>query len=343
LLLVLIYVAVCCGAGIFISEVTLHPGRRVLKERDQKQAQEMARRHNSLLVEVVISSLDGTSLQAWSIHPQKSNGDAVILLHGLGDNRMGMIGYAEMLVNRGFTVLMPDARAHGASGGTTATFGLLESDDIRRWLAWVQDHEHPNCVFGFGESMGAAQLLQSLAVKSNFCAVAAESPFASFREIAYDRVGQFFHTGPWLGRSVLRPVVEIAFWYSRRKYGFNFEKVSPELAVAASRIPILLIHGRDDRNIPVRHSRAIALENPDAALWEVPGADHCGAISVAGEEFERRVVAWFEQHDQPERTITWRRNNEDDFCRFCTRISRIATSIYVFRTTVFAPFRIFPV
>lgn len=217
---------------------------------------------------------------------------------------MGMIGYAEILVNRDFTVLMPDARAHGASGGAIASFGLLEADDIHRWLSWVQEREHPKCIYGLGESMGAAQLLQSLALEPRFCAAVAESPFASFREIAYDRIGQFFHTGSWLGRSVLRPVVEIAFWYSRRKYGFDFEKVSPEVAVATSQVPILLIHGRDDRNIPVRHSRAIALENPNLPLWEVPGADHCGAINVAEEEFERRVVGWFEEHTGAGRPIT---------------------------------------
>lgn len=292
------YLTACSAAGIFISEVTLHPGKRVLAIQDEQQAREVAQRHDSLLNDISISAFDGITLQAWSIRPQKTNGQAVILFHGLGDNRMGMIGYAEMLVNHGFTVLMPDARAHGASDGTAATFGLLEGHDIQVWLSWLQEHDRPTCIFGLGESMGAAQLLQSLAVESHFCAVIAESAFASFREIAYDRVGQFFHTGPWLGHTVLRPVVEMAFLYSRVRYGFDFEHVSPELAIAKSRVPVLLIHGRDDRNIPVRHSRAIVLENPSVTLWEVPGADHCGAISMAREEFERRVMGWFEQHEE---------------------------------------------
>lgn len=61
----------------------------------------------------------------------------VILLHGLSDNRLGMIGYAELLLAHGFAVLMPDARAHGASGGDLATYGLLESDDIHEWFDWL--------------------------------------------------------------------------------------------------------------------------------------------------------------------------------------------------------------
>ncbi len=151
----------------------------------------MAQRHNSQLREVEIPAFDGIALRAWEIRPSRENGKAVILFHGLSDNRMGMIGYAEMLTSHGFTVLLPDARAHGASGGELATYGLWEADDIHRWLDWLQQKEQSNCVFGLGESMGAAQLLQSLKDHYGFCAVVGESPFSDFREIAYDRVAVF--------------------------------------------------------------------------------------------------------------------------------------------------------
>ena len=147
-----------------------------------------------------------------------------------------------------------------------------------------------------GESMGAAQLLQALRSTQDFCAVAVESPFSSFREIAYERVGQFFHSGPWLGRYLLRPVIEMAFHYAHWRYKLDFERISPEEMIQASKVPVLLIHGQQDRNIPARHSRRIAAMNPGVSLWEVAGADHCGAINVAHEEFERRLMAWFESH-----------------------------------------------
>lgn len=191
---------------------------------------------------------------------------------------------------------MPDARAHGASGGDLAAYGLLESDDIHRWFDWLEQKEHPDCIFGFAESMGAAQLLRSLRSEPHFCAVAAESSFSSLREIAYDRVGQFFHTGRWLGRTVLRPVVEVAFAYASWKYKLDLGQASPESAVAVTRVPVLLIHGRDDGNIPVRHSRRIAARNPTVALWEVPDADHCGAISAAPHEFGQKLIGWFGNH-----------------------------------------------
>jgi hypothetical protein len=64
-------------------------------------------------------------------------------------------------------------------------------------------------------SANAAQLLQSLDTHPNFCAVAAESSFSNFREIAYDRMGQPFHLGPWFGRTILRPLIEVAFLRAR--------------------------------------------------------------------------------------------------------------------------------
>ncbi len=295
-LFVLGYLVLCCAAGLFVAEGTLHPARRQLTEDDKRHAITLAQRHDAQLTEVAISASDGTLLRAWELRRVPDNGQTVILLHGLSDNRMGMIGYAEILLTHGFMVVLPDASAHGASAGTLATYGLLESEDIRRWLDWIQDHEHPSCVFGFGESMGAAQLLQSLRDKPGFCAVGAESPFSDFREIAYDRVGQFFHTGPGLGRSLLRPVVEVAFVYAHWRYGLDLENVSPELALSHTNIPILLIHGQQDSNIPVRHSRVIAAHNLGVALWEVPGADHCGAISVAPKAFEQRLINWFATH-----------------------------------------------
>jgi pimeloyl-ACP methyl ester carboxylesterase len=65
-------------------------------------------------------------------------------------------------------------------------------------------------------------------------------------------------------------------------------------AVAQTKVPVLLIHGQIDSNIPVRHSRQIHSRNPATVLWEVPNADHCGAISTAPREFETRIVDWFQ-------------------------------------------------
>jgi uncharacterized protein len=289
-LLVFAYAAISAVMGIVLAEATLHPAKRALMA--QNEAWLLNITNDNLAFEAVsIKANDGIQLRAWSLYPKNQVVDAVMLLHGMGDDRSGMTGYAELLLKQGYSVLLPDARAHGASGGELATYGLLERDDIRRWFEWLELNQSPPCIFALGESMGAAQLLQSLEVEPGFCAIVAESSFSTFREIAYDRVGQFFQTGPWLGRSILWPVVEAAFLYSQWKYGLKTAKISPEDAVAKSQVPILLIHGALDGNIPARHSRRIQARNKSVVLWEVPKADHCGAISTAHDEFEARLIS----------------------------------------------------
>lgn len=292
-----LYVAGTIFGGIGLGWMTLHPRRRSLTSKDEQRAEAATHDENAALSNVQIVTSDGIILRAWFVRPAQTNGNSVLLLHGVTDNRLGMYGYGDWLLKNHYSVLLPDARAHGVSGGELATYGIRESNDIHQWVNWLEANDHSRCVFGLGESMGAGQLLQSLAKESRFCAVVAESPFATFREVAYARFGRPFHVGPWLGRTFFRPTVDVGFLYVRLRYGLNLETASPEWAVVGTHVPVLLIHGLNDRNIPPYHSDRIQAQNPeDIVLWKVPGAVHTGAHAVAPQEFERRVLDWFSTH-----------------------------------------------
>jgi hypothetical protein len=139
--------------------------------------------------------------------------------------------------------------------------------------------------------MGAAQLLESLRTTPGFCAVVAECPFASFREASYDRLAERLDAGAWLGRTLLRPAVDTGFLYTRWKYGVDWDQASPSNAVAASSVPVLLVHGKKDTNLPPRHSEMILEHSssraPSVVLWEPEDAGHTGA---AGGRRRRQVV-----------------------------------------------------
>jgi uncharacterized protein len=295
-IVVICYAVFCAILAIFLGELAFRPQRVPVNER--QSAEDTAARFGAALQDVSVTSMDGSHLQGWFARPVHANGDAVILLHGVGDNRQGMMGFAELFLSNGFAVLMPDSRAQGESGGAFPTYGLKESNDVHRWFDWLVMQQHPKCVFGMGESMGAAIILQ--AVKTTpFCAIVAESSFASFRQIAYVRVGQFFHTGTWLGKVALRPAVELAFLYGELTRGINLADASPERSVVGSHVPIFLIHGLADDNIPFQQSERIRAHDPvDIVLWEVPLAGHCGAVNAAGPEFDTRVLGWFTSHDR---------------------------------------------
>ncbi len=249
------------------------------------------------LQDVSIHAADGVTLKGWYVHPHDFNGNSVILLHGITDNREGVRGYAKLFLEHGYAVLLPDARRHGESGGELATYGIKESDDIHRWVSWMFEHDPPHCIYGFGESYGAALILQSLTAEQRYCAVVAESPFSTAHAMSYERVSGPLHLGPWFGYTLGRPVIWSAVLYARLRYGVELLKPSPLEALTHSTIPVLLIHGENDRNIAPVHSRILAAAAPDhVQLWLVPRAGHTMAWTSAHDEFEQRVLGWFSSH-----------------------------------------------
>jgi uncharacterized protein len=291
-----IYLILAVIAGVVVGEGSLRLVHRPVAHREEAAAQ-VRERYRVALQEVSVQAADAITLKGWYIHPKNFNGNAVVLLHGITDNREGMAGFARLFLDDGYAVLLPDARAHGESGGDLATYGLKEADDVHRWVSWIYSHDAPLCVYGLGESYGAALLLQALADERRFCAAVVESPFSTAREMSYERVSGPLHLQPWFGRTLGRPVIASAVAYARLRYGIDLLQPSPLAGIRNSRVPVLLIHGENDLSISPRHSVILAAAAPDhSQLWLVPHAGHTMAWAAAHQEFEARVLGWFAGH-----------------------------------------------
>lgn len=291
--LISFYLLASVMGGVALGWIAVHPRRRGISQREVQTVAACLELESVDFKEIRLQSADGATLVGWFLRPGEPSGNAVILLHGIADNRLGMYEYSRWLLKNRYAVLAPDARGHGGSGGL-ATYGLLEARDIRAWVSWLKDNYHPSCIYGLGESMGAAQLLQALPGEPDFSAVVAVSPFTTLREAVYARLGREFRTGPWLGRTLFRPVVELALLFVRFRYGLDLDKVSPVESIVQTETPVLLIHGTEDRHIPDFHSEAIQRRNAACvALWKVSGAAHNVAYKTMPEEFELRVLEWF--------------------------------------------------
>ena len=84
-------------------------------------------------------------------------------------------------------------------------------------------------------------------MKSRFCAIAVESPFSTAREMSYERISGPLHLRSWFGRTLGRPAIWSAKVYARLRYGIDLLQPSPLEAVTHSTVPVLLIHGEEDR------------------------------------------------------------------------------------------------
>jgi uncharacterized protein len=278
-------------ASVFAAEGAVHiwnrPQPKILA------ATELAQDTGGTWQAVRIAAADGVPLDGWLFRPAHANGAAAILLHGVGDTREGVLAEARFLVRAGYTVVTPDARGHGASGGQVITYGIREAGDVHAWANWLFANGGVDRLYGLGESMGAAILLESLACEPRFRAVVAEAPFADFREVAYDRLAQNTALPPRL----FWPIIDLGLIYGRLRYRVDLDRASPAAALRTTSVPILLIHGIEDRNIPIRHSRELHAVNPAATvLWEVPGGHHVDALATAGPEYVARVLDWFGSH-----------------------------------------------
>ena len=91
------------------------------------------------------------------------------------------------------------------------------------------------------------------------------------------------------------PGIVLAAW---TLYGIDYGAIRPIDVV--SRIaprPLLFIQGTADTFIPPSHALALAaaarVPHAHVQLWLVPGATHAQGFHVAGQEYVRRVSAFF--------------------------------------------------
>jgi pimeloyl-ACP methyl ester carboxylesterase len=211
--------------------------------------------------EDVAFAADGAVLRGWLFRATGTRRGLLVYLHGIGDNRQGGLGMAKRFGPKGWDVLAYDARAHGVSGGAACTYGALEKADLLRAL----DAVSADRAVLFGCSLGAAVALQAAPLDGRIRGVIAQSSFSSLAEVARDRA-------PWFATAA---EVERAIRIAGEKGGFDPADASPVRAAPGVRVPVLLIHGEDDAETLVAHSRRIeaALAGPKR-LVVVAGAGH---------------------------------------------------------------------
>ena len=101
---------------------------------------------------------DGLILAAWSaVHKDDSvtARGTILMFHGHGSCRSGLIKEAEAFYNLGWNILSVDFRDHGDSEGTTCSVGYNESKDVKAAYDYAMANGEKNIEM-YGASMGAA-------------------------------------------------------------------------------------------------------------------------------------------------------------------------------------------
>ncbi|MDR1399256.1 MAG: alpha/beta hydrolase [Treponema sp.] len=245
-----------------------------------------------------IISYDGLKLRAYFTAVPAENADTVILAHGYTGNGKQLSDWAKFYYEDfGFSVLMPDARAHGSSEGRYIGFGGPDRLDYLRWIDWVRERRPQTRIVLHGISMGGATVMMTAGethrLPPEVRAVIDDCGYSSMEE-------ELRHQMKLRYRFVSDSLIKATSRVCRRKAGYSFEEVSCVEQVRKSRLPFLIIHGEEDGFVPFSMAKILFDAAPPAdQVWKefypVSGADHGGAYSANPEMYKNRIAQFLKK------------------------------------------------
>jgi pimeloyl-ACP methyl ester carboxylesterase len=220
--------------------------------------------------EVSITSHDGLKLTGRYYHVA-DGAPLEIQCHGYKGNALrDFSGAWQIAKAAGRNVLLINQRCHGGSEGHTITFGILERRDVMGWIRYANQRFGNVPTLLSGVSMGAATVLMvsGMELPGNIRGIIADCPYDAPSNIIRKVLGQDMG----MPVKVVYPLIRMGGML----YGkFNLNADSPTAAVQRSTVPILLIHGDDDRFVPYPMSCNIHAAAPETVEFHtIPGAGH---------------------------------------------------------------------
>ena len=211
----------------------------------------------------------------------------VFVLHGIRDRKESTRPWGAMLARAGYRAILVDLRGHGRSTGDALTYGVVDAADLSQTLDALSQRGLVQGPVGvMGHSYGAATAIQWAGRDSRVAGVVAVAPFASLREVVPG------YTVVPLSPAFVTRVIDRAGVLG----GFDPDEASPSRAIAKTRAPVLLVHGRADTRIPAWHSERIhAAARGPSELVLVDGAGHDEVTGATGARLAERAHAWFER------------------------------------------------
>lgn len=225
-------------------------------------------------------------LAAYIVEPSTANGGtaattvghaasehAVVLCHGVpSKQRPGVPNrsyqrFAERIARTlGWTVLAVSLRGCGDSEGDFSLRGWI--DDISRSVAYVRARTIKN-VWLVGSTTGGSLALLAAARDQNVRGVVAMAPRADFDDWASNPRIFLEHCRSLGVVSSLDFPVSLSSWAKELR-----ENRPLDAATALAARPLLIIHGVEDRQVPVADAQELAERHPKAELRLLRGANH---------------------------------------------------------------------
>jgi fermentation-respiration switch protein FrsA (DUF1100 family) len=231
---------------------------------------------------VTLRTADGLDLAGWYV--PSTNGAAVIAF----PDRTGLVKHARMLVRHGYGVLLLDMRGYGDSEGDPNAFGWGSAPDVDAAVAFLRSRPDVEAarIGGLGLSVGGEVLLEAAADNPALAAVVSEG--AGERSVR---------------ETLLRGAAGALTIPQRAVQTIAVTALSgnlppPALDEVAARIaprPIFLIHAENGGGGEDLNPDYFQAAGEPKELWKISGAGHTGGLDTQPQEYERRVIGFFDR------------------------------------------------
>lgn len=207
---------------------------------------DVAKKPNSITTDssfetIYLTTKDGIKLQGWYLKTAGTAKGTVVMFHGHGSTKSGIILESEEFRKMGYNTLLMDFRAHGSSGGNTTTIGYYEAEDVYLAYDFIKNKGEKNIVL-WGISMGAAAISKAISDDDlQPSKIILEMPFGSIVKAAEGRI-KMMHLPP-------EPLAALITFWGGTEHGFWAFNMKPAEFVKKINCPVLLQWGNNDPRV----------------------------------------------------------------------------------------------
>ncbi|MCI6738188.1 MAG: alpha/beta hydrolase [Intestinibacter sp.] len=196
--------------------------------------------------DVFTTSFDGLKLHAHEVVSNKNTNKWAVTVHGYMADAFSLSTKALHYYNIGYNVLSIDLRSHGKSEGNYIGMGYHDAKDLIEWLKYIISKDGDSEILIHGVSMGAATVMIASAedeLPKNVKVVIEDCGYSSALEQFKYQLKKLFNVPSF-------PILNIANLIVKIKAGYYLNEASPIECVSKSKVPMMFIHGDDDKFVP---------------------------------------------------------------------------------------------
>lgn len=217
--------------------------------------------------EVKFPSVKGQDIYAWKVEVNPEF-PTLILVHGWGRNVERMTPYLRKLCCRGFNMLAFDARGHGNSHKDGPMTMLKFAEDIESAIDFVLSNEKQvnKEISLIGLSIGGAASILAARRDKRIGKVVTVGAFAHPLEVMRKQLSDRFI--PYI------PFTWLFFKFMKWRIKIDFDAIAPVNNIKNSKADFLLIHGIDDKVVPLEQAYQLKKAQPNLKIWAIPNRGH---------------------------------------------------------------------